>query len=128
MNGIGRGPAKKVEMEVGGTFSLKYTASDGEYRAVDWDYGDMRRRWSETYTNGVRWYEAGELSEEGHRVILERFGLIKWASAFPIERVRITAPAELMEARRTLERAHRLDRLEVLGENAGFRLPAEQWT
>ncbi len=103
-----------------GTFGVRYSARNGILCAVDWDWR-YRRQWARSDKEGdIQWIPLKGLDDEAALLLLDHFGLLLWISEFPIEKVIIMSPAELLAARREKEIKLDLTRMEVVNMTQGF--------
>ena len=106
-------------------FSLHYDGDDPYITlSVFWD--DSRRSWRKAESEGQHLPECFVgMDYQAYQTIIERFGLEGLISPDEVWRL---SPKELIELRRERELVEQLERLEVISDTLGCRLPAEHYS
>lgn len=103
-----------------GTFSVQYSGLHGISCAVDWNWR-YRGEWARSDKEGdIQWMPLKGLDDEAHILLLDHFGLNLWINEFPIEKIILMSPAELIAARREKETKLNLSRKEAVNMTQGF--------
>ena len=101
----------------------------GSMRVAEWDSPELPRRWGITdKEDGTRWSKTlDSLNETDREAILDAFKLLKWADEFPLERLKTTSPAKLIEFRRQKEKELGLHQHQVFRDGVTYpeSCPAE---
>lgn len=130
---------KKVEVEERLTYSIVYFYDEDPCRyALDWaftptdgksknDGRPAELKWFASVKEGEQWWPHAEKDEKIRLVLLEHFGLSKWADEFPAERIKLMSPRRLAEIRRWKESEYGLAKKEMKSDTVGFKINAEDY-
>jgi hypothetical protein len=114
-----------------GTYSVRYRVSDecDVDNAIDWNW-HVKGEWSRSQRDGGSnpWLPEQGFDAEAYQALLEHFGLEQWTDEFPQERLLVTSPSELAQARRKKEDEHKLPRKTMMSDTAGYHAEAEDHT
>lgn len=104
------------------TFSLFYETNSA--CAIDWSW-IFKDRWARSEKEGLGWYVIKDLDQEAYQTLVKKFGLEDYISEFPLEKVLIMSPVELILARRKKEEENKLNRIKVVSDTVGNHILAE---
>ncbi len=118
-----------MEMKIGNYLVYVKREKDGhDIDALEWN---EREGWITCYKEGSTWFDSKrpfDFDEEDYAGLLKHFALQYWRDEFPLSRILVMSPAELIGARRDKEIKMRLDeRHEAFRSGSTQILPAENF-
>lgn len=117
------------------TYSIRYSDPERDVfcteRALDWNWL-VKGRWACSEKEiGSGWYPTGGgggmLNDREYQDLLEHFALEDYRDEFPLEKVILMSPAELVAHRREKEEKYGLARKEIVNQRLGDHQPAEMF-
>ena len=108
-----------------GNFLLYLPSSE---RVAEWNSSDLPKQWGITSKESSQWSKTSDVLSEADRVaLLDAFNLLAWKDEFPLEKLKLTSPAELISFRRQKEKELNLRRHNVFRDGVTYSkdYPAE---
>jgi hypothetical protein len=110
-----------------GNYLVYIKGGEHDVDALEWNKG---KGWSRCYKEGPLWSDSqGPFNAEDYAGLLKHFALQYWRNEFPLSKVLVMSPAELIKARRDKEIEMRLndERHEAFRSGDTKKSPAEDF-
>jgi hypothetical protein len=109
-----------------GTYSVRYSDSEGRLYAADWNYWGYKLQWSRSQRSSLGWYPLGpRLDEKAYAALIQHFGLEEFTENLVADDICQMSPRLLANLRRRLESRRDLPRLEIKSQTLGYNGEAE---
>jgi|SRR3989338_1516255 len=119
------GLAPQATVAQRGTYSFYYNRDEAGVFALDWNWMNGKGQWAASMKETNRWDSYPETEENMRQALLNHFGLSDWTEQFSWMRIKTMSPRDLAAHRRTEERLHGLQFLEIKSDTVGYKVPAD---